>query len=359
METDPSPLADVRETVGELRALYRSAEARAARLRLLIQASGDLSAATGADLDSAIAANAQKAAHFAGFKDGKVTTDPKADGVALIAPGAEGRRVGTLILTREEGAGASTSEEDQEALGTLAQMIATAMDRGAREAERDRLLARLRDREAQLERTVSRLFSAQEDERRYVSRELHDGVAQTATALLRRLEASVEGSHPQHDDLPAIAKGLVQELRQVIAGLRPVVLDDLGLCPAIERLASDLQGDGYQVRTDIPDATTFSRPLATGLYRVAQEAISNIKKHAGGPCAVDITLNYSEENGRGMLTIRDHGVGFSPDRDARPERGENVGIEMMTERMLALGGSLSINEANGGGVCVRAKIGSA
>ncbi len=342
----PAPDASAPDTIAELRDLYRSAEARAARLRLLIEAGRDLSSATADELPATLRVNARRAALFAGFQDGEVSFDAGAEGVPLIAPGPDGRRVGTLMLVGEADPGGVRDREDREALDMLAQLIAAAVDRAARDGERDRLLAALREREQHLEHLVGRLFSAQEDERRYVSRELHDGVAQTATALFRRLDARPPaGGEAGSEDaqLAEIAKGLVRELRAVIAGLRPTALDDLGLVPAIKTLAEELQAEGYEVRCSVEGEEGWPHILTTPYFRIAQEALSNIRKHAGGRCKVDVSLRGDAANGRWRLEIRDYGEGLGGRDMTTSFDGRHVGIEMMRERMSAVGGVLKVS----------------
>lgn len=339
------------DTIAELRDLYRAAEARAARLRLLIEAGRDLSSVDPDELERSLATNARRAALFAGLRDGRVSFDKTAAGLPLIAPGAENRRVGTLIFSDTPNPATVYSEEDREALDMLAQLIAAAIDRAARDKERDLLLAKLQEREQHLEQMIERLFTAQEDERRYISRELHDGVAQTATALYRHLDAqtSVNSGTDSHGaKLANIAKGLVRELRSVIAGLRPTVLDDLGLIPAIETLADDLQADGYQVSVSLETQKTCPTTLTAPFFRIAQEALSNIRKHAGDPCRVEIAFKHQIERNCWMLYIRDYGQGMQNTLTEQPEKGQHVGMEMMRERMTALGGTLDVKDANPG-----------
>ena len=355
MDINDSSSHGAPDTIAELRDLYRSAESRSARLRLLIEAGRDLASAKPEALDQVLAVNARRAALFAGYRDGEISFVCTTDGVPLIAPGPEERQVGTLKLVGRADLPVD-DHEDREALGMLAQLMAAAIDRAARENERDSLLSVLQEREKRLEHLVSRLFSAQEDERRYVSRELHDGVAQTATALFRRLDARVstnEQSTCDDANLAEIAKGLVRELRAVIAGLRPTVLDDLGLVPAIETLADELRAEGFDVEFIFEGTAEWPLVLKTAYFRIAQEAISNIRKHAGRSCRVQIALKGDNLKKRWALEIRDFGVGIRSPIEQIASDGQHVGIEMMRERMSAIGGTLEINSM-APGVAVKA-----
>ncbi|WP_161981461.1 sensor histidine kinase [Aurantiacibacter suaedae] len=291
--TDPLPVLTAEiETVGELRELYRAAEARAARLRLLSNVGGDLIEADSVTLDEVVRRSLARLAFFVGGRGADLLPADGATGIAIKAPGREG---GVLCRVQIEGLAsldAIADEEDREACRMLLDLVGTAVERVERERDREHLLAILQERETQLETLVARMFSAQEDERRRVAYELHDGVAQTATALLRLLEgataqAKSEAFLAQREQLTQIARGLVTELRGVIAGLRPTILDDLGFSAALEALCDDLERDGYRVTKRLrASEDRLPNVIETTLYRVAQEAITNIRKHAGQPCPV-------------------------------------------------------------------------
>jgi len=353
VDTAPSPARP--DTVAELRGLYRASEARAARLRLLVEAGRDLATATAATLDAVLAQSARRIALFVGCRDGEVTRDPRGDGIALVAPGPDGRRVGGLRLSDVARIDDVADREDREVLAMLAQLLAEAIDRVARDTERESLLAALRERERRLEYVVGRLFSAQEEERRRVSRELHDGVAQTATALFRQLDAAGD---PR---LAGIAREVVGELRAVIGGLRPTTLDDLGLRAAVSALAEALAAEGYDVAFEAEGPRRWPDVVETAFFRVAQEAFANVRKHAGGPCRVDVVLRGDADAGRWELRVRDRGRGTTPAELRRRAEadGERVGVAMMRERMAAIGGTLSVEACGDGGVAVAARVGPA
>jgi len=351
----PESLARPPDTVGDLRALYRAAEARAARMRLLIEAGRDLAAADAESLADALASAARKAALFSGHVEGVVTLADDAAGMALIAPGSLERRVGTLILVPHGMRTPAQDGEDAEALSMLGQLMAAAIDRVQRDDERDRLLGLLRERERRLEAVIARLFSAQEDERRRVSRDLHDGVAQTAGALFRQLEAETAGTSPATTArLAGMAQTLVRELRAAIANLRPTVLDDLGLVAAVGSLAETLSQDGFDVEWIATGPDRWPALLETAFYRVAQEAISNVRKHAGDPCRVRIEIEGSGKDGRWHRVVRDWGRGLG--RDVAGGIGDRVGLAIMRERMAVLGGDLEMAQPSGGGVRVSATL---
>lgn len=347
------------ETVSALREQYRASEARAARLALLLEVGRDLAFANPSTLPTVLNRSARRAALFAGFKDGHVVQGP-ANGLALIAPGSDSRRVGTLVL---KGSGSSerlTDEEDRGALDLLARLMAAAIDRVEHARERDELLDKLQTRERELEQLVGKLFTSQEDERRRVAHDLHDSVAQTATALFRRLDAlKAAKSIPEAEALAGIAHSLVGELRSVIAGLRPTALDDLGISAAISALAESLGQDGYEIHFRQAGPDKWPPVIETAFFRVAQEALSNIRKHAGGNCRIDLMLSGEPEKARWQLVVRDYGKGLSKPHATPSAAGERIGLEVMRERMMVLGGKLFVTNHADGGVEVRALLESA
>lgn len=351
------------ETIAELRELYRAAEARAARLRLLSTSGSELARAELETLDAIVQDTADRLAFFVGSRAATIAAADETSGIAIRAPGKENEIVATIMIDGVETLDAIPDKEDREAVAMLLDLLGITIDRMQREREKGALLDTLQEREKSLEMLLEKVFTAQEEERRRVSHELHDGVAQTATALARLLEG-VEASRSEEESetyriSPAeVARGLVSELRRVIAGLRPTLLDDLGLIPALRALADGLESQGYDVTALLEAGDSRMSPLVeTALYRVAQEAVSNIYKHAGGPCAVRIEARFGRADGARFLRISDGGCGPSEaTRKAASFGGNNVGIEVMKERMAAIGGTLVWRAGTDGGVVVEARL---
>jgi len=342
MQSGNPALAPEVETVAELRELYRAAEARAARLRLLSTNGRQLAMAEAGTLDAILQACADRIGYFLGRRGGAVHGGSAA-GLPIPAPGSDGGIVGTLAIEGLNLLDDVVDAEDREAVRLQLEMIGATIDRIARQRE-------LQEREARLEFVVGRLFSAQEEERRRVSHELHDGVAQTATALARLLEGT-EGT-ADRTKLAGIARELVGELRSVIRGLRPTVLDDLGLEAALRALIEALEADGYTVQISIAsEVARWPSHIETALYRVTQEALSNVRKHAGGPCQVTLELAARQTDERPFLRITDHGHGL---RDGEVPDRSHFGIEVMRERMVAIGRALDWQAPPQGGVTVLA-----
>jgi signal transduction histidine kinase len=345
MQSGNPALAPEVETVAELRELYRAAEARAARLRLLSINGRQLALADAGAIEAILQGCADRLAYFLGRRGGRICLDPAAAGLSIIAPGPGGRQIGALVIEGLAGLADLADAEDAEAIRLQLEMIGATIDRINRQIE-------MQEREARLEFVVGRLFSAQEEERRRVSHELHDGVAQTATALARLLEGPDRAIH--RTKLASIARDLVGELRAVIRGLRPTVLDDLGLEAGLQTLAEALEAEGYGVRLVIAsDVIRWPSHIETALYRVAQEALSNIRKHAGGCCAVTVELSARKGEAVTVLRISDDGLGL---RTGGGSDTPHFGIDVMRERMAAIGGALDWKASASGGVTVLATL---
>ena len=362
MDGAPAPLTGLPDTVGTLRAMFRDAEARGTRLRLLLETARDLAEAAPEGLDAVLSLAAQRGAVFMGRTRGRVIRDADAFvGRALSAPGPQGRIVGRLVFEPADGE-ASVGDDDPEdgrGLEVLMQGMGAAIDRVERDRDRAALLALLRDREARLERVLDRLFTSQEDERRRVSQDLHDGVAQLAGALFRQIEACAHDLEPQDraklEPATHTSLTLMRELRAVISGLRPTALDDLGLATAVKALAEPLIADGFEVTLTLAVQDRWPDLVETAMYRVAQEALANVRKHAG-PTAVVLSLETLPDGYR--LRVRDEGRGFAPvpPGDGSAEPGYGIGLQVMEERMTVLGGSLGVTSAPGGGTQITAEI---
>ncbi len=334
------------ENTADLRALYRAAEARAGRLRVLAEAGQALAAAAPDTLDAVADEVARAAAHLAGYARGKVTppdAPPQASSDRLVlelrAPGSEGALTGLLVLEDRRGA---TGAEERETLALVCQLLGASLSARARE----RRLALL----------LGELLRSSETERARIAHELHDGVAQSAAALMRRLELAGDGDP---DDLARArdqAHALVGELRRVIAGMRPPVLDDLGLVPALRQLAADAGAEGLAVTLDLalPDDARPAPPVETALFRVVQEALNNARAHAGPGVRTHVALGRTAQGL--VLTVRDNGCGFDPATIRQPGGASGLGLAYMRERIELLGGRLTITSAAGEGCTLHAEL---
>lgn len=224
----------------------------------------------------------------------------------------------------------------------------------ARTHELQDLYSQLREREEWREELLRKVISAQEDERRRLARELHDETSQTISALAMKLETALAAwpEAPSRDRLVE-AKGLtvrtLEELHRLIFDLRPSVLDDLGLLSAIRWYAERHLGSrGIAVRCEFSGTEARLTPeLETALFRVAQEAITNIAKHSG---ADTVLIQILEREDDIAIEIEDDGQGFDPSSLPPPAaRERGLGLLGMRERVELFGGTIEIDSAPGRG----------
>ncbi len=218
--------------------------------------------------------------------------------------------------------------------------------------KRTHLHARLAEKEQQRSRLLRAVLSAQEEERGRISRDLHDQIGQSLTALLLGLDRNLE--EPDTADLAKlkdIAAIALSDVRRIALDLRPSVLDELGLEAALRRLARDmLERYGVDVRVLVTLPSRLGHQEETVLYRVAQEALTNVVRHARASSA---SVVVTASHGGVQLVAEDDGVGFDP---ASLSAAEQVGLMGMRERIELLGGSLRIESAAGEGCSVYARL---
>jgi len=218
------------------------------------------------------------------------------------------------------------------------------------------------EREQRLQDLVRQLQVAQEEERRRVAYEIHDGLAQVAASAHQHLQTFADYHAPASaagrnalDVTVDLVQRTVREARRLIAGLRPTALDDFGLGTAIRLEVEALRSEGWQVtyEEDLGEERLPST-LETALFRVTQEALTNVRKHAGRAQVV-VTLEQHDDNVR--LEVRDFGRGFSPHVGSdRPRPGERVGLLSMQERVALLRGQCTVTSQPGAGTQVIAVV---
>jgi signal transduction histidine kinase len=261
---------------------------------------------------------------------------------------------GILAIIRDE-TWATLDDDDRLFLQDLA-------DRAALALVNNELHSQLAESEEHLRDLVGRLITSQEEERRRVAYEVHDGLAQIAVAAHQHLQAFARQHYPRSPDgraaldrVLALAQQAVDEARHVIADLRPTVLDDFGLASAIGQQVEALQRAGWQVTycEDLGEPR-LAAPMETALFRVAQEALNNVRKHAQ-TSAVQVTLERDQHRVR--LTVQDRGRGFAlSSHGPQVGPGERVGLPGMRERIALVGGQCKIESKIGMGTRVIAEI---
>lgn len=280
----------------------------------------------------------------------------------LGVPVATGRRrYGNLYLGDKE-AGQTFDEEDERLLGTLAAFAAAAIENvQLLEAERD--LAAARERDGVRTEMLGQVIDAQEAERSRVARDLHDEIGQSLTSVLlglRLVEDSLARPNPDVEDCrqrTAEVRELVAEaLRQartLAFELRPTVLDDLGLVAAMRRLVEEVGARGAPAVDlavhGLDDDSRLVPEVETVVYRVVQEALTNVVRHAAASSA---SVVIARDGGRLRAVVEDDGHGFDLGAAHRP----SLGLGGMSERAQLVGGSLAIDSAQGRGTTVRLEV---
>lgn len=228
---------------------------------------------------------------------------------------------------------------DDDFLRTLGQQVGASLE----QADLDRQLAQ---RTNDLERLSARMVRQHEEERRRLSRELHDETAQVFSAVKMQVEALRPMLPVEHaarvDRLGQLVDTGIRSIRQVTSDLRPSLLDDLGLVPALRSLVSDFaERAGLSVTLDAPDHVPALPPDSElAVFRALQEALSNIVRHAGAR-EVLVTLRYSAS--QLSLVVRDDGVGLPVDtRGAVRTDDTRMGLTGMRERIHAVGGTIRL-----------------
>jgi PAS domain S-box-containing protein len=210
------------------------------------------------------------------------------------------------------------------------------------------------------EEFVGRLLAAQEQERRNVARELHDGVAQSLTALHLRIGIMAQqASRPEVRDglaeLTRIARAAAEEVRFLARGLRPPALDELGLFPALTRYADDF-ARAHGIRAEVVASGRAGGRLPpvveTAFYRIAQEALANVARHSG---AASVSIVLLREPSFVQLLVEDDGAGWDPASEPADAYAQ-LGLQGMRERAALLGGRLTIESSPGSGTAVCARI---
>ncbi len=267
------------------------------------------------------------------------------------------RRFGNLYLTEKHGGG-QFDEEDERLVVTLAAFAAAAIE-SALLVSTERELAAEHERSQTQQEMLARVIDAQEAERARVARDLHDQIGQSLTSVLLGLRL-VDGSlstddldirvaRSHTDEVRALVAHALDEVRQLAFDLRPTVLDDVGLAAAVRRLASDL-GERFGVPVGlaldgVDDETRLRPEIETVVYRVVQEALTNVARHADATRAsVEITVIGQAVR----AAIVDDGKGFEV--GSGPLR--SLGLAGMRERALLVDGHLDIASTPGEGTTV-------
>ena len=260
--------------------------------------------------------------------------------VAALPVSRGSRLIGALVMTGD--VRNPFTALDDNFLVALGQQVGAALE----QANLDQQLAA---RTKSLEQLSMRMVRQHEEERRRLSRELHDETAQVFTAVKMQLEglrpSLAPASTPRLDRLLMLVDTGIRSIRNVTNELRPSLLDDLGLLPALRSLISDFtERTGLRISFDAPaELPGLSQEGDLALYRALQEALSNVARHAK---ARGVHVNVSTERDQLVLTVRDDGSGFAKRADGQlQDLSARMGLTGMQERIHAVGGRVTF--ANG------------
>ena len=250
-----------------------------------------------------------------------------------------GRAIGVVAAHDKEGSDPRFTDEDVRLGESLTQRAAIAVDLSQRVSQD----------------AMRRVVDAQELERRRLARELHDETGQALTSILlglKTLEQSVESDQGREGvaSVRELVVSTLQNVRRLALELRPAALDDFGLGPALERLVQTVRQD-TAVEVDLEIAMGDERlpaDVETTMYRIVQEALTNIAKHAG---ATRISVLLTRKERAVVVVIEDDGGGFDPDAATT-----GLGLTGMRERVTLLGGRLRVEASRGRGTTVAAEV---
>jgi two-component system, NarL family, sensor histidine kinase DevS len=260
---------------------------------------------------------------------------------ALFVPlVARGRPIGVVIVHDKAGPSPVFTDDDLRLVEALAARAASAVDLSQR-VSRD---------------VVGRVVAAQELERKRLARELHDETGQALTSILlglKPLEQAVAGDEAQAAvaSLRELVVSTLRDVRRLAVELRPSALDDFGLVPALERLVETIReqtGIGIDLETNLGERR-LPGEIETALYRIVQEALTNVVKHSG---AGRVSILLTQKDGSAAVVIEDDGSGFDPSTTSE----DGLGLVGMRERVGLVGGRLRIESATGAGATLVAEV---
>jgi signal transduction histidine kinase len=294
------------------------------------------------------------------LEDLRIEGEPGVHTAALAPMVYHNQAVGVLVARDQLDHGTFTADDGHllelfAARATLALGMSRAIADERERADAEVLLTREEGLEHARRETLRRVVDAQERERRRIARELHDDTGQSLTSVLiglRLAEESEDMAQARQTlaDLRETVTAAIRDLRALAVELRPTALDDFGLEPALERLADTFGGrTGLNIELHVTGLERrLGEHLETALYRVVQEGLTNIAKHAG---ATRVEIDVQGHDHSVGMTIEDDGRGFVV---SGPALG--LGLVSMRERAELLGGSLSVQSTPGQGTTLSVEV---
>ena len=242
-----------------------------------------------------------------------------------------------------------------------ARFLQAMADRAAMSIERARMLAELREREATIARLSGHLLTAQEEERKRISRELHDETGQALMVIrlyLGMLDGSVKTpvAKSKIKETVDVVDRTVEGLRRIMGKLSPLVLQELGMVAAIRKEVKDLaKNTGVKARCTITDDIGGLVPqMEVAMYRIVQEALHNVAKHAQAKC---VSVHISLQGNDLLLVIEDDGIGMGLAlAQKNAARGQSFGLAGIKERVSMMGGCARVTSLKGRGTRIEIQV---
>ncbi len=254
---------------------------------------------------------------------------------------SEGKVIGVLMIGFDKPYEWLPNERD---------LLRAIADRSVIAIERAQMTEALKERESRIAELSGHLLKAQEEERKRISRELHDETGQALMVIrlyLGMLESALTGRTAKNKirETVAVVDRTIEGLRRIISKLSPLVLQELGMVAAIRKEAKDLaKNTGIKVRVAISDHVgRLAPPTEMAIYRVVQEALHNVAKHAQ---AKTVTVHMDREEETVRLEVEDDGVGMPTKINSR---GHSFGLAGIKERIASLGGAVQVRSQKGKG----------
>jgi len=274
-------------------------------------------------------------------------------GLELFCPiRSKGNLIGILAVAEKQSDSPYTDEEI-DLLMTMANEAAVAV-------ENARMLDSLKTQQLRVRQLLAQAITAQEEERKRISVDLHDSVAQWLAAASYRAQAYgalVSGNNNNDEargELEAVESTIdksLKELRRVVRGLRPPALDELGLNHALRQSLEDLKGDGIVCQfAEVGTPIRLPSSVEIAVYRLVQEALTNVRKHAN---ATKVNLRLQFQADKLLVEVRDNGGGFNLSQTLGSAVSVgHMGLLGMKQRVETLGGDISIKTSKGAGTTI-------
>ena len=268
---------------------------------------------------------------------------------------AQGDCIGVLSVDRVKKA-APFAESDLELLLILGEQAAIVVQNAS-------LLERITKQQDVLEQVRSETIQAEENERKLVALEIHDVISQTLASLFYRIQTcerlltfDVERARKEFLEIRKMAQNILDDVTRLMFNLRPPILDDFGVFPALRRYIDQYQREnGIRTKIVIKGRRRRFHPLVEiSIYRIVQEALTNARRHAE---ASQVVLEFEINQEKLKGSIEDNGKGFDPSAFlARKEVDGHLGLLSMKERAALLDGTLEVESSPGRGTAVRFEL---